>query len=185
MENDSCVVLSVLACTELILLRNRVILLGLHKHVNYTEHLLFIMDSFNRLLKFRNIRLKCKLLKGVWTFGGTFSYSHKVISLGKEAIRGKSKRWGLGGGVVKRWNDKHVTQNGNNQALLQTLRQSQGESCSFGWHTPKHTFTARHTSTSCSRRHDVRRRSITGFWSTLNRLVHWEAFRLFTCLLCP
>ncbi len=89
-------------------------------------------------LKLHNIRVTFKFFKGVYTLGGTCAYGPL---LGNGETSGQSKGGPLGGEDSERWNDKHVTQTGNNQALLQTWRQNQGESCSFGWHTPKHTFT--------------------------------------------
>lgn len=62
-----------------------------------------------------------------------------------EKIWGQSsKRWALGGGA-RRFNDKHVTQNGNNQALLQTRRQSLGRVTQL-WvtHTKTHVHSGTH-----------------------------------------
>lgn len=69
----------------------------------------------------------------------------------------------LGGGVAKRWNDKHVTQNGNNQSLLRAPRQSRASRAALDetHQNPRSQRDVRR------RRHEVRRRSITGSRSAL------------------
>lgn len=96
-----------------------------------------------------------------------------------EKIWGQSsKRWALGGGA-RRFNDKHVTQNGNNQALLQTRRQSLGRATQL-WvtHTKTHVHSGTHVGVQQSASWCQARRELLKHFEAS---VHGELLWMFTC----
>lgn len=127
---------------QLILLRNQTA-----GNITQPQHMLFITDSFNGLFEISQqtnqmqIATRCLYSRAylcIWTCREKRTFPESVS-------QGKSERWLLGGGVATRWNDKHVTQNGNNQTLLQTPRQRQGESTQQGTtHTRSHVHSQTH-----------------------------------------
>lgn len=89
-----------------------------------------------------------------------------------------SKRWALGGGA-RRFNDKHVTQNGNNQALLQTRRQSLGRVTQL-WvtHTKTHVHSGTHLGVQQSASWCQARGELLKHFEAS---VHGELLWMFTC----